>query len=81
LGLTSENWEEITGKKRKASLKISNENVTAPSNKNVPANRGVTHAPSNKNVTEEIDPNFFIYKGEEVFRHFQLSSNENVTIL
>ena len=73
LGLTRENWEEITGKKRKASLKTSNKNVTA--------NRGITHAPSNKNVTEEIDPNFFIYKGEEVFQHFQLRSNKNVTIL
>ena len=81
LGLTSENWEEITGKKRKASLKISNENVTRTSNKNVTASRGITHAPSNKNVTEEIDPNFFIYKGEEVFRYFQLRSNKNVTIL
>jgi len=58
LGFTPENWEERTGKKRKASLKTSNENVT-----------------------EEIDPNFFIYKGEEVFRHFQLRSNENITIL
>ena len=28
LGLTRENWEEITGKKRKASLKTSNKNVT-----------------------------------------------------
>ena len=73
LGLTRENWEEITGKKRKASLKTSNKNVTT--------NRGITHAPSNKNVTEEIDPNFFIYKGEEVFRHFQLRSNKNITIL
>ena len=81
LGLTRENWEEITGKKRKASLKTSNENVTATSNKNVTASRGIPHASSNKNVTEEIDPNFFIYKGEEVFRHFQLRSNENVTIL
>ena len=51
LGLTRENWEEITGKKRKASLKISNENVTRTSNKNVTASRGITHAPSNKNVT------------------------------
>ena len=58
LGLTRENWEEITGKKRKASLKTSNENIT-----------------------EETDPNFFIYKGEEVFQHFQLRSNKNVTIL
>jgi hypothetical protein len=81
LGLTSENWEKRTGKKRKGSIKISNENVTTTSNKNVTAYRGITHAPSNKNVTEEIDPNFFIYKGEEVFRHFQLRSNKNVTIL
>ena len=73
LGLTRENWEEITGKKRKASLKTSNKNVTA--------NRGITHAPSNKNVTEEIDPNFFIYKGEEVFQYFQPRSNKNITIL
>mgnify|MGYP001316851196 CR=1 FL=1 len=47
-----------------------------------PANQTyITHAPSTKNVTEEIDPNFFIYKGEEVIRHFRLRSNKNVTIL
>ena len=81
LGFTAKNWEERSKKKRKASLKISNENVTATSNTNVTAYRGATHALSNKNVTEEIDPNFFIYKGEEVFRHFRPRSNENVTIL
>ena len=81
LGFTPENWEERSKKKRRTKLKTSNENVTATSNKNVTAYRGITHAPSNKNVTEEIDPNFFIYKGEEVFRHFQLRSNKNVTIL
>ena len=43
--------------------------------------RKVSSKASNENVTEEIDPNFFIYKGEEVFRHFQLRSNKNVTIL
>ncbi len=81
LGFTKKNWEERSKKKRRTKLKISNENVTATSNKNITAYRGLTHAPSNKNVTEEIDPNFFIYKGEEVFRHFQLRSNKNVTIL
>jgi hypothetical protein len=81
LGFTKKNWEERSKKKRRTKLKISNENVTATSNKNVTAYRGITHPPSNKNVTEEIDPNFFIYKGEEVFRHFQLRSNINVTIL
>ena len=81
LGFTPENWEERSKKKRRTKLKTSNENVTATSNKNVTAYRGITHAPSNKNVTEEIDPNFFIYKGEEVFRYFQLRSNKNVTIL
>ena len=64
LGFTKKNWEKKTGKKRKASSKISNNNVTRTSNKNVTAYRGITHAPSNKNVTEEIDPNFFIYKGK-----------------
>ena len=81
LGFTKKNWEEKTGKKRKASSKISNNNVTRTSNNNVTAYRGITHASSNKNVTEEIDPNFFIYKGEEVFQYFQLRSNKNVTIL
>ena len=59
----------ITGRGRVyilSKLKISNNNVTRT---------------SNKNVTEEIDPNFFIYKGEEVIRHLQLRSNKNVTIL
>ena len=81
LGFTPENWEERSKKKRRTKLKISNENVTATSNKNVTAYRGITHAPSNKNVTEEIDPNFFIHKGKEVIRHLQLRSNKNVTIL
>ena len=81
LGFTKKNWEERSKKKRRTKLKTSNENVTRTSNKNVTAYRGITHPPSNKNVTEEIDPNFFIYKGEEVFRHFQLRSNKNVTIL
>ena len=81
LGFTPENWEERSKKKRRTKLKTSNENVTATSNKNVTAYRGITHPPSNKNVTEEIDPNFFIYKGEEVFQYFQPRSNKNVTIL
>ena len=81
LGFTKKNWEEKTGKKRKASSKISNNNVTRTSNKNVTAYRGITHAPSNKNVTEEIDPNFFIYKGEELIRCFRLRSNKNITVL
>ena len=73
LGYTPENWEEKSKKKRRSKLKTSNKNVTSY--------RGITHPPSNKNVTEEIDPNFFIYKGKEVFQHFQLRSNENITIL
>ena len=81
LGYTPENWEEKSKKKRRSKSKIGNENVTRTSNKNVTASRGITHAPSNKNVTEEIDPNFFICKGEEVIRHFRLRSNKNVTIL
>ena len=81
LGFTPENWEERSKKKRRTKLKTSNKNVTGTSNKNITAYRGITHPPSNKNVTEEIDPNFFIYKGEEVFQHFQLRSNKNVTIL
>ena len=81
LGFTAKNWEERSKKKRRNKLKISNENVTATSNKNVTALDDICLTPSNKNVTEEIDPNFFIYKGEEVIRHFQLRSNENVTIL
>ena len=73
LRFTPENWEERSKKKRRTKLKTSNENVTAY--------RGITHAPSNKNVTEEIDPNFFIHKGKEVFQYFQPRSNKNVTIL
>ena len=81
LGFTSKNWKERSEKKRRMKLTTGNKNVTGTSNENVTAYRGITHAPSNKNVTEEIDPNFFIYKGEEVIRDFQLRSNKNVTIL
>ena len=66
LGFTAKNWEERSKKKRRAKLKISNKNVTTT---------------SNKNVTEEIDPHFFIYKEKEEFRYFLLRSNKNVTIL
>ena len=62
-------------------LTTGNKNVTGTSNENVTAYRGITHAPSNKNVTEEIDPNFFIYKGKEMFQYFQPRGNKNVTIL
>ena len=81
LGFTAKNWEERSKKKRRTKLKISNKNVTATSNKNVTAYKGIPHASSNKNVTEEIDPNFFIYKGEELIRYFRLRSNKNITIL
>ena len=81
LGLTSENWEEITGKKRKASLKISNENVTRTSNNSVTVLNETPYASSNKSVTEKLSPIFFINKGEELIRYYQLRSNKNVTIL
>ena len=81
LGFTTKNWEERSKKKRRNKLKISNENVTATSNKNVTAGKEINYASSNENVTEEIDPNFFIYKGKEVIRSLRLRSNKNVTIL
>ena len=81
LGFTSENWEERSKKKRSTHEKIGNNNVTRTSNKNVTVPNGTPYASSNKNVTEEIDPNFFIHKGKEVIRHLQLRSNKNVTIL
>ncbi len=81
LGFTAKNWEERSGKKRRSKSKPSNENVTTVSNKNVTALDAFPCASGNKNVTEEIDPNFFIYKGEELIRYFQQPSNENVTIL
>ena len=51
LGFTSKNWKERIEKKRRMKLKTSNKNVTGTSNENVTAYRGITHAPSNKNVT------------------------------
>ena len=81
LGFTAKNWEERSGKKRRSKSKPSNENVTTVSNKNVTALDAFPCASGNKNVTEEIDPNFFIYKGEELIRYHQLRSNKNVTIL
>jgi hypothetical protein len=81
LGFTSQNYEERSGKKRRSKSKSSNGNVTTISNKNVTALDDVPCASGNKIVTEEIDPNFFIYKGEELIRYFRLCSNENLTIL
>ena len=68
-------------KKRRSKSKPSNENVTTVSNKNVTVLDADPCASGNKIVTEEIDPNFFIYKGEELIRYFRLCSKENVTIL
>ena len=81
LGFTPKNWEERSRKKRRGKSKSSNENAIRVSNKNVTALNDVPCASGNKNVTEEIDPNFFIYKGEELIRYFRLCSNENITIL
>jgi hypothetical protein len=81
LGFTSQNYEERSGKKRSSKSKSSNGNVTTISNKNVTALDDVPCASGNKIVTEEIDPNFFIYKGEELIQYFRLCSNKNVTIL
>ena len=81
LGFTKKNWEQRTGKKRRNGSKIGNENVTRTSNENVTAYRGKDPLSSNKNVTEEFSPNFFINKGEHVIRQLSALSNKNVTIL
>ena len=81
LGFTPKNWEEKTGKKRKANSKIGNNNVTRTSNNSVTVLNETPYASSNKSVTEKLSPIFFINKGEELIRYHQLRSNKNVTIL
>ena len=81
LGFTRRNWEQRTGKKRRKELKTANANVTALSNENVAGCASKDLLPSNRNITEEINPILFINKGKQVIRAFSRSCNENVTVL
>lgn len=51
-GLTPENWERLTGKKRSKSFEARNKNVTAPSNKNVTGSRKNGNSRNNKKTGE-----------------------------
>ena len=53
LGFTKKNWEDMTGKKRRPALKISNDNDTRPSNKSVTDYQAEQTPSSNEFVTEK----------------------------
>ena len=51
LGITPDNWEERTGKKRSSKSKIANENVTGSSKENITCDEKRVALSGNKNIT------------------------------
>ena len=67
LGYTKDNWEEQTGRKRKSKSKTGINNDTSSSITNDTRDHQTTFTPSIIHATHQIDPNYFIQKGLEVF--------------
>ena len=67
LGYTKDNWEEQTGRKRKHKSKIGISNDTNSSITNDTRNHPIPVTPSINHTTHQIDPNYYIKKGLEVF--------------
>ena len=68
LGYTKDNWEEQTGRKRKHKSKIGINNDTNTSITNDTRDHQTPITPSIIHATHQIDPNYFIQKGEEMFK-------------
>jgi hypothetical protein len=79
LGFTTKNWEEMTGRKRREKHKIGINNDTCPSSEIDTHNANPDKPSSIKNDTEEIeiDVNYFIAKGKEVFRAYSSPQYQN----
>ena len=67
LGFTKKNWKETAGK-RKSKSKIGINNDTSSSITGNTRDHQTTFTPSITNATHQIDPNYFIQKGREVFK-------------
>ena len=66
LGFTKKNWKETAGK-RKSKPKIGINNDTSSSITNDTRDHQTTFTPSIIHATHQIDPNYYIQKGLEVF--------------
>lgn len=67
-GFTQKNWEDKTGKKRREKLKSGIKNDTRTSNKNDTSEQKNRSQLVSKMMQGNLDVNFFIEKGEEVFQ-------------
>ena len=67
LGFRKDNWEEQTGRKRKRKSKIGINNDTNSSITNDTREHKTPVTPSINHTTHQIDPNYYIKKGLEVF--------------
>ena len=68
LGYTKDNWEDRTGRKRKCKSKIGINNDTYSSITNDTREHKTPVTPSINHATHQIDPNYYIQKGLEVFK-------------
>jgi hypothetical protein len=66
LGFRKDNWEELTGRKRKRKSKIGISNDTNSITNDTHKHKTLV-TPSITNATHQIEPNFYIQKGLEVF--------------
>jgi hypothetical protein len=67
LGFTEENWEKITGRKRKPKSKVSIKHDTRSGITNDTLAQQMTVTTSTTHATLKTDPNYYIQKGLEVF--------------
>ena len=68
LGYTKDNWEDRTGRKRKCESQVGINNDTYSSITNDTREHKTPVTPSINHATHQIDPNYFIQKGEEMFK-------------
>ena len=68
LGYTKDNWAVRTGRKRKRKSKIGISNDTNSSITNHTRDHPIPVTPSINHTTHQIDPNYLILKGLEVFK-------------
>ena len=68
LGYTKDNWEDRTGRKRNGKSKIGISNDTNSSIPNDTREHQISVTPSINHTTHQIDPNYYIRKGLEVFK-------------
>ena len=75
-GFTAKNWEEKTGRKRRIESKSGIKNDTRTSNKNDTRERERRTQLVSNMVQGDLDVNFFIKKGEEVFHASSYSHHQ-----